>query len=466
MKMLDLKQIVKVRWNGLTRKWYEEKGYTWTKQNDYFDCKIEDVQKTSTAKVLVKCDYCGETFPKQYRNYFKEREIVEKDCCKNRKCMVDKSKEVNLKTIGVENPMQLKEIREKTSEKQRTPFNEIIKLCEEKGLILLSEEKDYENDRSRLFVICSNHESEGIQETNFANIKKNKNCCFYGGHDSIGFQKRLNGEDVYNDFIKIGLIPLFKPDDYIDNQIPMPYICPKHKNKGVQYRAYMNLFTNDGCYYCSKERMKEKLKLDEKFVFNHLKSKGLIPIEGEVYKNKDELIKYRCEKHPNIIQTTNYGNFRSTIQCCDYCRAEMSLSNLNKQLRSSINKWRRYSISICNNRCVLTGLNDFQVHHLYTYNNIILDALKKLNIEIKINYDGYEIEKIKKEVKKMHKNNLGVCVHPKLHIIFHQIYSKSNNTKEQFSEFKLNYYNGMYDNELDDELKSYNSLERLKQYNI
>ena len=79
---------VEVRWNGYTRKWYEEKGYKWTGANNYFCCKIEDLMPTSTVKVLVMCDYCNRVFEKQYRYYFTEREIVDKNCCSDRKCMV------------------------------------------------------------------------------------------------------------------------------------------------------------------------------------------------------------------------------------------------------------------------------------------------------------------------------------------------------------------------------------------
>ena len=97
---------VEVRWNGFTRKWYEERGYKWTKANDYFTCRIEDLMKTSTVKVLVKCDYCGREFEKQYRYYFTERELVDKNCCSNRKCMVAKSEEVSLVKYGVTNYAQ------------------------------------------------------------------------------------------------------------------------------------------------------------------------------------------------------------------------------------------------------------------------------------------------------------------------------------------------------------------------
>ena len=54
---VDINMLVskeaQVKWNGKTRKWYEDRGYVWTGQNTLFTCKVEDIMKTSTAKVIV-----------------------------------------------------------------------------------------------------------------------------------------------------------------------------------------------------------------------------------------------------------------------------------------------------------------------------------------------------------------------------------------------------------------------------
>ena len=448
-----MSDIAKARWNGRTRKWFEDKGYVWTKQGDFFCCNIADLTKESTAKVVVKCDYCGEITDKQFRNYKRERKIIPKDCCSNRQCMVQKSREVNLKTIGVENNSQLQSSRDRMGELYRVPFEEVVSLCKEKGLTLLSTKKEYKSDRTRLQVICKNHESEGIQETNFANLKLLKGCCYYQKFELTANGNRTEGEDVFNDFINAGLYPKFKPEDYVNTVTSLPYICSKHEDKGIQYKSYTNLKFSSDCPFCAYIKIGEALMLDENFVFNQLKEKGIIPIEGEKYTGKDHHIQYRCLNHPNEIQYTSYSSFKRSEQCCKYCRDEESVTKLNRTLRSSINKWKKDSILACDGKCILSGLENYEVHHIYTFNNIILDVLKNLNIEIKTNYDGYEIEKIKKLVKQIHNDNLGICLHPTLHILYHQLYSKANNTKEQFNEFKNRYCSGEFNDKLEDKLK-------------
>lgn len=443
---------IDIRWNNYTRKWYESRGYIYTKNNELFKCKIEDVQLNSTAKVEVKCDYCGKIHSKVYRDYLKNREIINKDCCSNRSCMVSKSKEVSLLKYGVESYSQTDESIKHNGLLRRTKKEEILNITKTKNIEILNID-DYENDRTRLFIICNNHKERDIQETNFANIKRLKGCCEYSKFDLLSDLKRIDGEDVIKAFVEAGFEPRFKAEDYKNNSQDLPFICSKHKDRGVQYKRYNNLKHNEGCYYCAKERASYKLRLDENKVFKELMSKDLIPIENQKYKNKDGFIFYRCEKHIDTIQYTSYSNFKNSKQCCTYCRAEESLTNLNRKFRSSIAKWRKDSEKNCDYKCILTGEKDYEVHHLYSYNEIIKEALNNLNLELKgiiKDYSGEEIIKIRDEVIKLHNTYpLGVCLSKKVHSLFHILYSK-NATIDDFEEFKIRFYNGEFNKLLEE----------------
>ena len=454
-----LSKEVEVRWNGKTRAWYEERGYAYTKQNDFFTCKIEDVMKTSPIKVLVKCDYCGQEFLKPYRDLFKQRELVEKDCCSNRKCMVQKSDEINIIKYGVKNHMQTKESKEHASKMLRTDFKEVKKLFESKNLTLLSNEEDFKNRRSKLRFICNNHIDKGEQITCYEDSKRSKHCCQYGSVEYVASIRRINGEDVYNEFINKGLKPLFKPSEYTSNMQDLPYICPRHEGLGIQYKRYSNLMQQDGgCPKCSKERAAEMLRLDRDMVFKYFNSRGLIVLDKE-YLGKDEHINFECEKHIGLPQRVTYNGLKKTKCPCLYCREERNLSKISRTVRSSLSWWRKASKKKDKSTCILTGIKgSFEIHHQYQLDNIIQDALRELGLELKAKYTGEEIILVKEKVNEIHKRyKLGVCLNKDMHILFHIKYGKQDCTEKDFCEFMVNYFNGVYDDELDDKLKSINS---------
>jgi len=57
-----LTKEVEMKWSPRNnRKWYENKGYIFTKWNDEFIVKVEDLQDCSIVKIDVECDFCKET---------------------------------------------------------------------------------------------------------------------------------------------------------------------------------------------------------------------------------------------------------------------------------------------------------------------------------------------------------------------------------------------------------------------
>lgn len=111
-----LSESVMIQWNGYIRKYYEEKGYTWTKQNDWFECKIDDIQKNNKELIKVKCDYCYTEYEISVQRYNQNRNrcVIKKDACK--KCKGLKLKEANLLKYGVENVKQLESVKLKDKE--------------------------------------------------------------------------------------------------------------------------------------------------------------------------------------------------------------------------------------------------------------------------------------------------------------------------------------------------------------
>lgn len=68
-----LSKTVIIKWNRRNKKWYGEKGYIFTKYNDKFEVKIEDLTKSvKNIKVKVQCDNCGKILNSiEWRTYLK-----------------------------------------------------------------------------------------------------------------------------------------------------------------------------------------------------------------------------------------------------------------------------------------------------------------------------------------------------------------------------------------------------------
>ena len=132
-------QKVKIIWNTRNKKWYESKGYIFTKMGEEFEVNFEDLSKASTAKINLKCDYCGKDYYPIYNNYInqKKRNNIKDDCCEDCKynkiqntieslygtntvMKVDSIKIKQNNTIkkkyGVDNISQAEEIKEKKKE--------------------------------------------------------------------------------------------------------------------------------------------------------------------------------------------------------------------------------------------------------------------------------------------------------------------------------------------------------------
>jgi len=114
-----LTKSVKVKWRSETREWYEKLDYTFTKWNDEFEVKVEDLSNGSSVEIVTLCDYCLEcnifTLKKTaYSTYIRQTKnsLITKDCCK--KCTKFKVKESNFVQYGVNSIFQLESAKEKS----------------------------------------------------------------------------------------------------------------------------------------------------------------------------------------------------------------------------------------------------------------------------------------------------------------------------------------------------------------
>jgi len=129
--MIISKQV-EIGLSGSNISYYEEKGYTIHRakdkqgrirvpRNSTIKVKIEDVPLSGNMTIEAQCDYCLEegivtVYPVKYFQYNKSRNIIQKDCCNNVKCMKKKREDSMLKTYGVKFTSQLDSTKIKIKE--------------------------------------------------------------------------------------------------------------------------------------------------------------------------------------------------------------------------------------------------------------------------------------------------------------------------------------------------------------
>ncbi len=118
-------EFVEVTLGSKNIKYYEDLGYeiprTKNKQGKMTTprgttllVKIEDVPPKSSARLYLKCDYCGEPFNRRFADhtFIMSKDIKDnKDACEN--CRQSKQEEIFLDKYGVENPFMIEDVKDK-----------------------------------------------------------------------------------------------------------------------------------------------------------------------------------------------------------------------------------------------------------------------------------------------------------------------------------------------------------------
>lgn len=140
--MLLTKEI-NMRWNSYNIKYYTNLGYKYTKINDSFQIKIEELNVNSHYVVDVECDICHKKSQKEYRSYI--------GCISNNNiyvcgsCRFHKTKITNNNRYGVDNVSFLSDIKEKISIETRKVMSTTIKKREKTNMLKYGCKNPFEN---------------------------------------------------------------------------------------------------------------------------------------------------------------------------------------------------------------------------------------------------------------------------------------------------------------------------------
>ncbi|MBU3186656.1 zinc-ribbon domain-containing protein [Clostridium estertheticum] len=82
-----LSEVTVTNWNSANKKWFENKGYTYTKMKDEFIVKVEDLNIGSHSSVNIVCDGCNKKSTTNWRTY--KRSVREDGKCYCKLCAGD-----------------------------------------------------------------------------------------------------------------------------------------------------------------------------------------------------------------------------------------------------------------------------------------------------------------------------------------------------------------------------------------
>lgn len=277
-------------------------------------------------------------------------------------------------------------------------------------------------------------------------------CCACGKRKS-GDKKKISFDFIKSEFEKHGYI--IKDEEYINAKEKIKYLCSAHEEKGVQYLTW-DEFSNKKrrCLYCSGTNR----PTFEEIVFEFEKRNYIL--SEDQYNTAKTKMKYICIKHKEQgFQKISWDKFKMG-RGCRFCGEEKTsgenhwnwkggITKLNDYLRNKIDLWKNKSLYYSGYKCVITGKSvELVVHHIVSFNTIVSEVLKNLNLPIYETIESYtsdELNKIEIECVKIHqKYGLGVCLHKEVHNLFHRLYGKGDNTEAQFEEFKKRYKCGEF----------------------
>ena len=118
---------------------------------------------------------------------------------------------------------------------------------------------------------------------------------------------------------------------------------------------------------------------------------------------------------------------------------------------------------------MFTGERFDHIHHLYSFDNIVINTLEELKLPIYENISNYTDIELKQIINKCleihYKYPLGKCMKEEYHKLFHKYYGYGKNVPSQFDEFLIRFFNGEFDEQLEEQYKSYSILDNLEVIN-
>ena len=244
--MIDLMQIILLKWNKSNKKYYSEKGYTYTNNGDLFYVYAKDLPEGSHEYVKAYCDVCGKEQNIPIRNYNRNTKRNDRYVCQ---------------------PCSVAVRHSKTLDNRRTDYmNRIKEKCKENGYELLSKDNEICNNISYIKYLCPIHGEQTMRISNFLNGRKCSRC----NNDNHSADYRLQYNDIISRVEECDG-ELLNPNEYINQSTRnLKFKC---QNCGKIFVSTLQRFLQHGgqlCRDCSKTESVGEVRIRK-----YLENKGI-----------------------------------------------------------------------------------------------------------------------------------------------------------------------------------------------
>ena len=119
------------------------------------------------------------------------------------------------------------------------------------------------------------------------------------------------------------------------------------------------------------------------------------------------------------------------------------------ELRTDTRDWQLNSMEFCKYKCIITGSEFDNVHHIVPFRDIVDEVFNITNIEVKervMDYSNDEFELLRNTLKELHiKYGYGACINEKVHKLFHDTYGYTEFNCNMFLDFINKIKSHIYD---------------------
>lgn len=116
--------------------------------------------------------------------------------------------------------------------------------------------------------------------------------------------------------------------DYSNCNKKIELLCPKHLDKGIQYKTLDYLLNkNCNCKYCNREEVSATRRISNEIVSSRCDELGLTYI-GQYTDNGETKVKFRCNKHVDKgVQTISWYHLKTCALGCSFCAGKHKTNN-------------------------------------------------------------------------------------------------------------------------------------------